>query len=60
MPGGEEAKMAVNLVNHSWNRIFKRDLFAKQVLKEKIQEVEQLEESISHHRWTGSCSYRAE
>jgi len=52
--------MAVNLVNHSWNRIFKRDLFAKQVLKEKIQEVEQLEESISHHRWTGSCSYRAE
>ncbi|EKT4542648.1 hypothetical protein QEM15_004883 [Pseudomonas putida] len=38
--------MTVRLVNHSWNKIIERDLFAKQALKDKIEEVKQLEESI--------------
>lgn len=38
--------MAVTLVNHSWTKIIERDAFAKLVLKDKIAEVTQLEESI--------------
>lgn len=38
--------MAVRLVNRLWNKILDRDAFAKQALKEKIIEVQQLEETI--------------
>lgn len=38
--------MAVTLVNHSWSKIIERDSYAKQALKDKIEEVTQLEESI--------------
>lgn len=38
--------MAVKLVDRLWSKILDRDAFAKQALKEKIIEVQQLEETI--------------
>ena len=38
--------MSVKLVDHSWKKIIERDAFSKVALRGKIQEVEQLEESI--------------
>ncbi|WP_240995830.1 hypothetical protein [Pseudomonas viridiflava] len=44
--GSTELKMAVRLVDRLRSRILDRDAFAKQALKEKIIEVQQLEETI--------------
>jgi hypothetical protein len=44
--GSTELKMAVKLVDRLWSKILDRDAFAKQALKEKIIEVQQLEETI--------------
>ena len=38
--------MSVKLVDHSWTRIIERDEFAKLVLRGKIEEVKQLDESV--------------
>lgn len=38
--------MSVKLVDHSWTRIVERDEFAKVALRGKIEEVQQLEESV--------------
>lgn len=38
--------MSVKLVDHSWNKIIERDAFSKVAVRGKIQEVEQLQESI--------------
>lgn len=38
--------MSVKLVDHSWNKIIERDAFAKVALRDKIIEVQQLEEAI--------------
>lgn len=39
--------MSVKLVDHSWTKIIERDAFAKEALRGKILEVQQLEEEIS-------------
>ncbi|AWY43903.1 hypothetical protein DKY63_29925 [Pseudomonas putida] len=38
--------MSVKLVDHSWTKIIERDAFAKIVLRDKIEKVQQLEEAI--------------
>lgn len=38
--------MSVKLVDHSWKKIIERDAFSKVAVRGKIQEVEQLQESI--------------